>query len=559
MKHHIDEKWPAYDYEKGRRGAYRKYFEGGKYEPSIVDMDAYMALDDDMKKKYVVLDPSAEPFKLQHLTGLDHFFPSKDSVDFTIMPANLGGNGFFRGQRGSKRGGGRGYNHTNSSNYYQHSSYHRPEQQQQQFPQQQAPPQMPFVSEIEQDPPQYQEPQEQQPVLFQQPMQPQQEAYPYDNQQQQQMQAQTIQFPAAQGQWIPYIPPQYHMPSQPLSYARIDYQNIMPYGNFSIPPPIAATDSSPAEGDSMRIMRDAELSSTTVDWKAKESTDSTGADLPMNNIPTLRFYYNLGIRYLLASGVKSRLEAVVASELENMNINETSSGTTDEKPNEQLSSKSDQPPPAPTNTPVTTKSVYGPPGRSCGNSANNNNRRPFSSNRDNNRDYIQRDNRDSREPRNNNWNNSRKDFKFNPNVKNVHKADQKPAGNNFAGSGNGGPPKSTGSQSQVFYGSGSGQPAVASIQTSKSGVSQDKISPVSMSSATQYSPISPTPLETSQTHQIQFIPQPQEIQQPYFFNQPMPPQQCATMVLQMNDDGTMQLQSTTPTYRKFDRTIYFIF
>jgi hypothetical protein len=119
MKQHIDDKWIVYD----RRGGYGKYT---KYEQGVVDESAYMALDDDMKKKYVVLDPSAEPFKLHQLTGLSHFVPSKDSLDLTVMPANVN-YGRDGNLKGNKRGGGRynnncrdGYN----SGHYQNRSGH---------------------------------------------------------------------------------------------------------------------------------------------------------------------------------------------------------------------------------------------------------------------------------------------------------------------------------------------------------------------------------------------------------------------------------------------------
>lgn len=570
---HIDDKWPAYDYEKYRRGgAYgmRKYSDGSKYEQAMVDMDAYMALDDEMKKKYIVLDPSVEPFKLHHLTGLDHFVPSKDSTDFTVMPLNMP-SGFFRGQRGGKRGGGR-YNHNNNSGYYHNSGFHHREQQNsfaQQQQQQQPPPpaQMTYVSDIERDvSTQYNEPQDQQePVMFQQPQH--NEPYVFESSQHQQAQApQTVFHPisASQVPWnnhmIPFMQPQYQVHGQPFQFtAPVNYQNIMPYGNFSIPPPVASgtSDSSATDGDAMKILREAELSSTTIDWKAKESSDQAGADMPMSDMPTLRFYYNLGIRYFLATGVKNRLESVV-NELEVLNLNEAVA--TDEKVNE--SAKVEQPPPVPTNTPVTTKPVYGPPGRTFGNNPHNSGRRPFTVNRDNN----QRDSRDwntmnnSRKD-NGNWNNSRKDFKFNSNVKNVHKANQKPSGNgNGFGANNGSSkPAAAGVQSQTYYGTGVGsaaaQPATSSV------ISQEKISPSSMNSATQYSPISPIAQETPQVQYQQppmqqeypsYQQQQQQVQPFYQYGGGIQPQQNVVMVVQ-NDDGSIHpVQSMTPSvYRKF--------
>lgn len=139
MKQNLDDKWIVYDRRGGPCGM-RKIYDG-KYEHAIVDENAYMALDDDMKKKYVVLDPSAEPFKLHHLTGLNHFAPSKDSLELTVMPANVnyGRGGNFKG---NKRGGGRyNNNYRDYNNQYQNRSGHYGNQQQ-------APP-MPHVSEIE--------------------------------------------------------------------------------------------------------------------------------------------------------------------------------------------------------------------------------------------------------------------------------------------------------------------------------------------------------------------------------------------------------------------------
>lgn len=522
LKQHLDDKWFVYD----RRGM-RKFYDG-KYEQGVVDESAYMALDEETKKKYVVLDPAAEPFKLHHFTGLNHFVPAKESVELTVMPANVynrGGN-----FKGNKRGGGGRYN--NNSNYRDGNFHHyanRP-------PHHHAAP-MPHVSEIEgrdgsfsasdQDTSQnYYQP-AQQPETEDFESQPVQQTPSNPNFQTfQPAQAQPVAWPKQMVQMSPY-PPQ----GQPVHFMPppMGYQQVMPYGNFSIPPPppelqfqqpsqVSEPHSVGDNGDCMNLIRETELSSTLINWKPKESADPNGSDLPLSDLHSLQFYYNLGVRYYLASGVQRRLETV-ASQLENLEIHESTS--------EKVCDKSD-PPPVPTNTPVTTKSSFGPPGHRYQQSINI----PHSGG-------FRRGNGNFRENYRGGWNNSnnnsghRKDFKFNSNVKNVHKNDQ----------------KGSSTATQTF-----GRAKTTNEATTPK-LHHEKSSP---NSTTQFSPISPIAMEAPYPPQQQVEYQQVPAQQQFFAQYPqtfMPPQQPPPgvgLIYHVNEDGqyTMVQQIAAPQYRK---------
>ena len=496
MKPHPEDKWIVYD----RRGMRKSY-------DAIVDECEYMAMDDDMKKKYVVLNPTAEPFKLHQLTGLNHFVPSKESLELTVMPVNgnFGGRGNFKG---NKRGGRYNYRDGYANQNFQSRNFV------------QQPPPMPHVSEIEgregSFPPQEQ--QESQPGYYQQSSQTeaenyeqQQQAYPhtYQTYQQPQMWPKPMPLPMS-----PYSQPQpiHFMPQHPP----MRYQNVMPYGNFSIPPPIPAElqysmapssdPNSSDSGDCMNLMREAELTSTMVNWKPKESSDVNGADLPLNDLPTVQFYFNLGVRYFLASGIQRRLENV-SLQMENLEIVDGADKT--------------DPPPVPTNTPVTTKGNYSQPNRQHHQGGNNFRRQGGNGNNFRG-----------------NWNNGgngnggpRKEIRFNSNVKNVHKNDPK-AGN------------------QAVCGkSKADAPATPKVQ--------DKTSPTS-----QYSPLSPISMEAPSQYQH---PQPVEyqqipVQQPYYpypqsYVQPQQVPPGINVVYQVNEDGTYTLMQPMqqPTYRKISQ------
>lgn len=515
-----------------------------------MDEKSYMALDDEMKKKYIILDPSAEPFKFHHLTDFNQFVPSKESLELTVMPVNTN---FSRGGPKNKRGGGRysnnNNNHSNSQHHfgYNNNQYHSNGGEGGQ-PVPNQPPQMTYVTEIERGG-NFQTQEQQEPQTFYQQQQTvqagYQETYGYEQQTIQAPQPSFYQPMALPPNWnnqlVPFIPPQTMQYATPLNY-----QQIMPYGNFTIPPPTAIvqpTGHGSFNGDSMNIIREAELASTTVNWKPKESNDSNGSDLPMNDIATLQFYYNLGVRYFLASGVQRRLETV-AHQLEALNLSETSqNASTNEQPfNEQPSAAAEKvdAPPVPTNTPVTTKSVSqsGPPPGNRYPHNSHNYRRPFGSGQNCSRDH----NRDGGNYRGNgNYkNHSRKEIKFNSNVKNAHKADTKSGSNGDH-------------QSQTFHSSG-GQTLTAGPAKNNIGASQNIPNIREKTSAgvpvPQYSPISPITQEGPQVfyqqqQQMQMVPIVDGTQTQQGFYQPFPAQQSFVpqqkqgvgMIYQMTEDG----------------------
>lgn len=571
MKQHIDDKWFVYDYDKYRRNGMRKMIDC-KYEQAVVDESSYMALDDEMKKKYVILNPSAEPFKLHHFTGLEHFIPSKDSLNLTVMPANVN---YGRGGGYRKRGGGR-YNYNNNGYHQQQNS--RPEQAFNQNSQQ-----ITHVSEIEREATyQYQEPQEQ-PGYYNQ--QQQENSCVYENQSQQVPTTHVYQQQPHQSwnnQMIPFIPQptQYQIQAQPIQLPTpLNYQNVMPYGNFSIPPPSAQQavplgDSAFVDGgDSLNIVRETELNSATIDWKATESIDPNGVDLPMSDVSTLQFYYNLGVRYFFASGVKRRLDNVV-TQLESISLNENPNES--EKSNEQQatssSKSSSDPPPVPINTPVSTKPFggnYGPPNPRFQNSGNNSSiRRPFPSNRDGIRDNYR-----------GSWNNNnpRKEIKFNSNVKNVHKAESQKTGSSGHNVNNEkqAPVKPTATksiQSQVFHATSG---VHATTPSHVPAANQERTSP--NGSIAQYSPISPIGQDSQLVYQQIPVQDNTMYQQQQYYQYPntgavqqsyLPTQQQqqpgVTMIYQMNDDlgYTMHQFPQTPIqyapqFRKFVNTCYY--
>jgi hypothetical protein len=294
-----------------------------------------------------------------------------------------------------------------------------------------------------------------------------------------------------------------------VSQPPVGYQNVMPYGNFSIPPPqpeiqyqaVAPPIEQPTadNGDCMNLMREAELSSNLVNWKPKESSDPSGSDLPLTDVPTLQFYYNLGVRYFLASGVQRRLENV-ATQLETLEISESGEKT--------------EPPPVPTNTPVTTKSNYSQPP----------NQRQQHHQGGNNNFRRQGGNGNYRGNWNNNGNGNggpRKEIRFNSNVKNVHKNDPKTSNVNTG---------------------------TASTQTGKAKDATPKIEKLSPSS--QYSPLSPVATDVqAQYQQVEYQqPPPQAF---YQYPQTFVPQQQVQQgigICQVNEDGSYTMMP--PTYRE---------
>lgn len=490
MKQHLDEKNFMYNNYKNRHGGGFDKFNYDKSEQMIVDEDHYMALDDEKKKKYVILDHPMDSYKLHQLTSLDHFVPSKQALEMTVMPVNVNYRGGFK----NKRGGGR-YNNNNhfhqphnqnGVNYHNQSPH--PSNHNADYSNHQP---MSYVSDIERK-----NPHPDQQCYFQQTPDPNQ----------QQLNAnQMYSAPPAQQNWsnpmIPYIQPQQHQ----FQYAPLNYQNVMPYGNFAIPPPIQAETGYEASGDIMNILSEADLTSTAINWKTCESVQHNGEDLPYTDVPSLQFFFNLGVRYFLASGVQRRLESV-ALQIGQLDLNDNPSsqaGTASENSSDPPENKIETPP-APTNTPVSTKmgSSHGPPpgNRFNGeNRGNNGNRRPFSNNRE---DGFR-----------SNWsNNPRKEIKFNSNVKNLHKNESKIAGGS----------NKISIQSQVFHSSANTLNAVVTNQEKTSGSS-------TVSYASSASPV------------FHETPHYQAPVQPFYPpQQPLsaPPQQGMQMVFQVAEDGS---------------------
>lgn len=527
-----DDKWIMYD-RRGNASHHSRKFSDSKFEPGIVDESAYMALDEDTKKKYIILNPTAEPFSIQSLTGLDHFLPSKDSLGLTVMPANMHynrGGGFQKG-----RGGGRyrgGYNNSYGGGNYHHQGNQRQDNSYKgHHSNHQNSSNMTHVSDIEREANYNFSDQQETQSFYPQQEQPAQATYQepcvYDQHHMPPPQPvyQAMPQPQWSNQMVSYVPQQAAYPVAVPYGTSLNCQQFMPYGNYTIPPPVYhtnATQITQGEGDSMNIIREGELSSTSVNWKPQESHDSNGTDLPLSDIPTLQFFYNLGVRYFFASGVQRQLEAL-PSIVENLSLNEntTATASASAKPNTEAF-KADQTP-APTNTPVTTKSMgstYGPPG----NRGNGNFRRPFSNrgdSRDNGRDN--RDNgRDNGGYRGGNWNN-RKEYKFNANAKNINKLETKSCSS------------LTHTQSQIVQTTGG--PTITATNTG----TLVRNSPNNDSAAsTQYSPISPIhdPNAVQFQQPTEGVPQ---VQQVYYTS--YPPQQSFV---------NPQQQGVTMTYHKYD-------
>lgn len=519
---HMDDKW-IFD----RRAPYGlRKFNDGKFEAAVVDESAYMALDESQKKKYVILNPGAEPFNLHQLTSnLDHFVPSKDSLELTVMPVHPNYNrapfrGKPRGGGGNRYGSGNyhgNYHHQGNNNNHSLRRQYQDEGHQNQastaseaardnaFPFVEPTPQQPENQEFYNQPPEQQGP----PPVYPEPC-------TYDQGQPQQPQVMFQGPPPASWSNMSYVP--YPVMGQPLPYAPpMSYQQVMPYGNFSIPPP--APQPPMGQGDAMRLIRDNELASTAVNWRQRESIELDGSDLPMNDIPTLQFFLNLGVRYYHASGVQRQLESV-ATQLEGLELNENARGSlvggpgqsNNEKNHEGAAAKSELPP-VPTNTPVTTKpGQHRPPGN-------------LSIRRQGPRDQPASGSRDSNGASWNSriWNNSRKEIKFNSNVKNAHKMD----GNKNA--------QSQGSNAATQAG-GLSLPATSSgnlgDSASPSTVPGPRfpISPISNSSSTHNQT---SEAFQAQTPQPQFYPQ--VAPQPQAYNYPPT---GISMVYQFPDEGS---------------------
>lgn len=379
-------------------------------QPVIEETYVIAGGEEDFKRKYAYPDEEKSMKKLEYFTGYNHFRPAP--IEHIVMPMyNNPNQPQYRPRQGPRQfyNNNRGRHHINYVNPapINHEDYieHQPDMYNQQVP-----PMTTF-----QDGCNYVQtfvdPNSPPPVYHAQPA-------PYF-------------------QYVPQSP----YPQQQVAYGHQPaYNQQAQYPNFSVPPPqiftyptnspaapqqTAAPKESNNNGDSLNLIRETELSASNINWNAKESTDSNGNDLPTTDMATLQFYYNVGVRYLQASGVR-RIESV-CQELEALTVQ-------DAAPLQQNlgdSLKNDQPPPVPTNTPVTTKPPHsfgsGPPGnRSYYN--HHNGRRPFNHQNSHSRDHGNGHKESNGYKRGNHYNVnknnfSHKDIQFNSNVKNVHKVD----------------------------------------------------------------------------------------------------------------------------------------
>lgn len=381
-------------------------------------------------KKY---ESGYEPF-----AHMDHFQPSRHLLEPLVMPIHTNYNNY----RGNRRGGGfnadrqEHYNNNRNEGFRRsrfdnnqggdfnpqhHSRYHYNRnhnanyQQQQQDSVQRDRPTITFqqepvqnFSEMNSAPPLVQyEHQLSPPPIYQ--------AIP-----------QTPQFVYGPPTPAPQYTAQLPFVSQPVA----SHPGIVNYTNYSVPPPIITSNAD------MNLVRESELLAN-INYNVHESTESNGVDILSNDVQTLRFFFNLGVRYFAASGSYARYEEI---------INRNSAlQSTDSSRSEELSVRNENVTPVPTNTPVSSKMT------------NNNNFASSSNNRFQNRPGDRRsqgcqqngnkdgsegqdkgkDNRkDPRKGRNGNNNGkenmaigsnagniSRKEFQFNSNVKNIHRID----------------------------------------------------------------------------------------------------------------------------------------
>lgn len=368
---------------------------------SAIDESTYMALDDNLKKKYVYVSSKDDdcPKKLAYLTGFNNFRPSRESVEHIVMPIHTN----YNRNNWRPRPQQRSYynNHRYNGNFSNAPAHH--EEREYQY--------------IEQE------------NVYSQPPPVYQDGYQYVSYSDPNSQVYQAP-PPMQPQIVQYIPQTPH----PMTYGHA-YNQPQPvaFPNFSVPPPSIITYSSspgnPANAnsqpvltaqkstssDQMNLIRDGELNAN-INMNPKESHDTNGNDLPLNDTNTMQFFFNLGVRYFYASGAQNfrRLESV-ANHLETLTIQDNS-----QQHGDQL--RTDQPPPVPTNTPVTTKSPhnFAPPGNRSYHNNQFNYRRPFS--HQNSRDHgnQKENNKGNRGGYNNR---DRKEIQFNSNVKNVHKAE----------------------------------------------------------------------------------------------------------------------------------------
>ncbi|XP_070506103.1 deubiquitinase otu-like isoform X2 [Chironomus tepperi] len=402
LRENDDRHWPYYgDFDKNRRFDSMKY----SFQDPMINEDSILGLDDDGKKKFIM---SNDEYKLGQLTNFDHFQPPRSALDQIIMPVHVHHRPNFRGN--NRRYNHRGFNNNNNNNMH-HNQSHHPQNNNNN---------MNYVGDIEREnmqynneqEPMYPPPQNPQPPIFQE-MPGNYQFVQYDQQSPPPMYQ-----PTSQYQYIPTSPYQQPIPTVQYQPPMVPYTYPQPALISYQQPPTQQPVNNPAghhsneqrdnnNRDTLNLIRDNELNSP-INWSPQESIDLNGNDLPLNDLATMQFYYNLGVRYFFASGISRRLENV-ANQLETLDIN--------------ASSHSQDPPPVPVNTPVSTKpGSSGQSGhRYPHNNSNNsmNNRRVF---------HNSQSNSGNKDKGRIQHNHQRKEIQFNSNVKNVHKADQNKSG-----------------------------------------------------------------------------------------------------------------------------------
>jgi len=481
--HENDERYWSYyaDYDKNRRHDSMKY---SFHEPIMNDNNFIMRLDEEGRKKFFLAN---EDHKFGEWSKYENFQPSRSALEPIIMPVHVQHHRpNFRGNNRRYNNNNRGFNNNNNNNHNMHHNnpiHHQPNNNNNNNNN------MNYVGDIERENMQYNNEQEQvyapppnpqpQPPMFQE--MPGYQYVPFDQQQspppmyQPASQFQYIQTSPYQQQPIPAV--QYQPPMVPYAYhqpALISYQQPMP------PQPVnnqvvQHNYEQPRDNnnrDSLNLIRDNELNSP-INWSPQESIDLNGNDLPLNDLASMQFYYNLGVRYFFASGISRRLENVV-NQLDSLDINGNN--------------RNQDPPPVPVNTPVSTKpNPSGQSGHRYQHNNNNNN------NMNNNRRVFHNSQSNVNKDKGRfQHNHQRKEIQFNSNVKNVHKADQNKA-----------------STSQVSAQNSSGN--VGSTQSSnnieRTSSAVTSTSSLGIMTNLQISPISPPSAEVPMQNQEHQVPQ----------------------------------------------------
>jgi hypothetical protein len=512
LRENDERHWSYYgDFDKNRRYNSMKY----SFHDPMMKGDSILGLDDDGKNKFIM---SNDDYKFGQLTNYDNFQPPRSALEPIIMPVHVQHHrGNFRGNYRRYNNNNRGFNNNNNMHHNNPNHHH------QQPNNNNNNNNMNYVGDIERENMQFNNEQEQvyaqqqnpqpPPPIFQEMPPANYQFVPYDQQSPPPMYQ-----PTSQYQYIPTSPyqqpipaVQYQAPMVPYPYqqpALISYQQPQPANQ------VVHHEPRDNARDSLNLIRDNELNSP-INWSPQESIDINGNDLPLNDLATMQFYYNLGVRYFFASGISRRLENV-ANQLENLDIN--------------AGNQHQDPPPVPVNTPVSTKpSTSGQSGHRYqhnNNNMNNNNRRVF---------HNSQSNGGNKDKGRFQHNHQRKEIQFNSNVKNVHKADQNKA-----------------STSQVSAQNSSGN--IGSTQSSgnieRTSSAITSTSSLGLMTNLQISPISPPSAEPQMQNQEQQVqqmvqmptPQPQMQYYQQYPQQGMIPQQ--PLICYQTENG--ELMPLTP-------------